>query len=284
MPLTDYQKRIVDYYEATENAYRDSWDLDNSLSIHYGYWDERVRSFPQSLIRMNEVMMETAKIKEGERVLDAGCGVGGSAIYLAQTMQGRITGITLSPRQAAMAAANARRRGVAELADFQVQDYCQTDFPGQSFDIVWGCESICYAGDKQAFIREAWRLLRPGGRLIVADGFVSDFSHNQDPLIRQWLDGWQVNYLETPERFSRFMEESGFRDIRYRDISAYTARSVARLHRFYYLARLYVTWKKLTLSNRATDMQLKNIRACKYQHLGRKNKLWQYGIIVGVKS
>ena len=60
MKLTAYHKNIIDYYTATENAYKDSWDLNNSLAIHYGYWDERINSFSQSLLRMNEVMMEAA--------------------------------------------------------------------------------------------------------------------------------------------------------------------------------------------------------------------------------
>ena len=63
MSKEDYHKKIVDYYKATENAYKDSWDLDKSLSIHYGYWDDHVRSFAQSLQRMNEVMAEAAQIK-----------------------------------------------------------------------------------------------------------------------------------------------------------------------------------------------------------------------------
>ena len=57
MQPTDYHEKIIQYYRDTENAYKDSWDLHNSLAIHYGYWDEKVTSFPQSLLRMNEVMM-----------------------------------------------------------------------------------------------------------------------------------------------------------------------------------------------------------------------------------
>jgi cyclopropane fatty-acyl-phospholipid synthase-like methyltransferase len=99
MQLTNYHKNIVDYYAASENAYKDSWDLNNSLAIHYGYWDERVKSFPQSLLRMNEVMMEAANIKSSDRVLDAGCGIGGSSIFLGEKMGCNVTGISLSERQ-----------------------------------------------------------------------------------------------------------------------------------------------------------------------------------------
>ena len=79
MKPTEYHQRIIDYYQDTENAYKDSWDLNNSLSIHYGYWDQSVNNFPESLLRMNAVMMKAADIKPADRVLDAGCGVGGNA-------------------------------------------------------------------------------------------------------------------------------------------------------------------------------------------------------------
>jgi cyclopropane fatty-acyl-phospholipid synthase-like methyltransferase len=283
MLTQEYHKRIVEYYNATENAYKDSWDLDNSLAIHYGYWDEKVTSFPGSLLRMNEVMAAKAGISASDSVLDAGCGVGGSTIYLASTLGCSVTGITLSERQRQHAADNAVKKRVAGLVNFDVMDYCNTSFSRESFDVVWGCESICYADNKEKFISEAFRLLKPGGRLVVADGFVTKFENNDDLVIRQWLDGWQVNYLETSGRFGQFMQETGFDDIAYTDITKYTLRSSGRLLRFYYLASLYLAWKKLTFSNRSSEVQRKNIRACKYQYKGMHQGLWQYGLITGKK-
>lgn len=280
---SDYHQKIIDYYRDTENAYKDSWDINNSLAIHYGYWDEKVRSFPESLIRMNEVMMKTADIKSSDRVLDAGCGVGGSSIFLASMLGCRVTGITLSERQVNQATGNAKKKGISNLVDFNVMNYAATDFPDASFDVVWGCESICYADDKEQFIMEAYRLLKPGGRLVVADGFVSAFENNNNADIRKWLDGWQVNYLETPERFRQFMNNAGFKDISYQNISKQASRSSGRLYRFYFLASLYLLWKKINFSKPATDFQKKNISACKYQYKGLKKGLWQYGLITGKK-
>jgi ubiquinone/menaquinone biosynthesis C-methylase UbiE len=284
MQLTNYHKNIVDYYAASENAYKDSWDLNNSLAIHYGYWDDKVKSFPESLLRMNEVMMEAANIKSSDKVLDAGCGIGGSSIFLAEKIGCSVTGISLSERQVAKAKELAIGKEVKDKVDFSVMNYCATNFPNESFDIVWGCESICYADDKEQFIKEAYRVLKPGGRLVVADGFVIDFKNNDRSTIRNWLTGWQVNYLETLDRFEEFMSETGFKNIFSSDISKFTAHSSRRLYKFYFLANLYLLWKTITFSNRSTEMQRKNIAACRHQYYGMKKGLWQYGLIVGTKA
>jgi len=280
---TEYHQRIIDYYTATENAYKDSWDLNNSLAIHYGYWDKDVNSFPESLSRMNEIMKDAAKINRDDTVLDAGCGVGGSSIWLAQNIGCKVTGITLSARQAEQAKLHAREKGVEHLAEFREMNYAETDFLDASFDVVWGCESVCYADDKNKFISEAFRLLKPGGRLVVADGFVTKFTHNDRPVIRKWLEGWQVNHLVSPGRFSNQMQLEGFQDVNYRDISRYVMHSSRRLLKFYFLATGWLMWKSITFSNNSTPMQRKNIKACWHQYWGLRANLWQYGLITGQK-
>jgi ubiquinone/menaquinone biosynthesis C-methylase UbiE len=283
MQRSKYHQDIIDYYHSTENAYKDSWDLDNSMAIHYGYWDEKVKSFPQSLLRMNEVMRDAAQIKSADQVLDAGCGIGGSSTFLAEKMECHVTGISLSEKQISKARELAIKKKVGDKVEFMVMNYSATTFPDESFDVVWGCESVCYADDKELFIKEAFRLLKPGGRLVIADGFVTDSKNNEQPVIRRWLDGWRVNYLETPHRFQQLMKGAGFKYVSFSNISKFTAHSSRRLYRIYFLARLYLLWKTITFSNHATDMQKKNIEACKYQYLGMKKGLWLYGLVTGVK-
>jgi tocopherol O-methyltransferase len=72
---------IADYYDQTEIHYRRAWDLEASLAMHYGYWKEDTSSFRESLQHMNEALAHMADIKRDDKVLDAGCGVGGSSIF-----------------------------------------------------------------------------------------------------------------------------------------------------------------------------------------------------------
>jgi cyclopropane fatty-acyl-phospholipid synthase-like methyltransferase len=279
-----YQQEIVDYYNTTEASYTDGWDLNNSLALHYGYKDGRARTFTASLLRMNEVLMEMAGITAADHVLDAGCGIGGSSIYLATHTGCRCTGISLSPKQVEKAKRLARERKLDHLLHFETRSYSNTEYPDASFDVVWGLESICYADDKGAFVKEAFRLLKPGGRLIIADGMVTDFGNNNHPVIRKWLDGWKVNYLESPVRFQQFFTDAGFGGFEYRDITRYTRHSSKRLLLLYYGATAWKLWKKITFRYHWSPVQEANIKACRYQHRGMKKGLWGYGIVMGRKG
>jgi cyclopropane fatty-acyl-phospholipid synthase-like methyltransferase len=278
-----YEKEIIEYYEDTESSYVDGWDLHNSLAMHYGYKDSGTRSFGDTLIKMNAVLAAAAGIKSSDHVLDAGCGVGGSCFYLAREIGCSCTGISLSEKQIAKANRIAGEKGHAGKVAFQTMSYLETGFPEQHFDVVWGLESICYATDKEQFVKEAFRLLKPGGRLIIADGMVTDFQNNEHPIIKKWLQGWKVNYLESPERFQGFFENAGFKNIRYTDITPYTRSSSKRLLLLYYANQFLAGWKKLTGRYRTTAVQKQNIDACLYQYKGMKQKLWGYGMIVGEK-
>jgi tocopherol O-methyltransferase len=278
-----YEKEIITYYETTEASYVDGWDLNNSFAMHYGYKDASTKTFGDTLLRMNAVLAATAKITKQDKVLDAGCGIGGSSFYLAKNIGCTCIGITLSEKQVAKANRLAKDKELDTLVQIQAMSYLETSFPDASFDVVWGLESICYATDKKKFVEEAYRLLKPGGRLIIADGMVSDFKNNEHPIIKKWLLGWRVNYLESPGRFVDFYKNVGFKNVAYQDITAYTKASSKRLLWIYYGSKLWGWWKKITFRYKWKKLQEQNIDACLYQYKGMQQGLWGYGMIVGHK-
>ena len=117
---------ISRYYDLSEVHYRKTWDLDKSRSLHYGYWDDSVKNFHEALLNINKVLAEIAEIKEGENILDAGCGVGGSSLWLAKEKNCTVTGISLNKRQIDKANALANALGVHEKVSFEQKDYTNT--------------------------------------------------------------------------------------------------------------------------------------------------------------
>jgi len=166
-------EEIIAYYDNCEDHYRMYWNLQESLSLHYGYWDETTSSFHEALLNINKKLIEYADIQGSHKVLDMGCGIGGSSIYLARELGCDCTGITLSERQVATANKLATRYELSDHCRFEVGDFTKTKYQDGSFDIIWAIESVCHANDKADFIREAYRLLRPGGKLVMADFFQS---------------------------------------------------------------------------------------------------------------
>lgn len=290
-PGKDYRTRqaeslhqnIVRYYKECYWDYRTSWLDAQNLAIHYGYWDSDTQTHSQSLLHMNRLLADTAQIKPGERVLDAGCGIGGSSIWLAENRGAQVTGITLSPEQANMAHANAKRRKVAERTDFQIADYCATGFADGSFDVVWGLESVCYSLNKLDFIREAYRVLRPGGRLVTADGVAlrRAYSPEEWEVIRICLDGWAVPNLALPADFCLQMEEAGFGNISYRDISANTLPSAKRM--YYTALATYPMQKVMARLGLRSAAQSGNFYTALNQYRIFRDGMAGYGLFFAVK-
>jgi tocopherol O-methyltransferase len=140
-----------------------------SLGIHFGYYDDQHRDHDAAVLNINRKLADVAGISKQDRVLDAGCGIGGSSLWLAANRRCRVVGINIVPWQIQQAQALAAQRGLQALADFQLADYADTKLKADSFTVVWGLESVVHAADKQAVIQEAYRLLQPGGRLVIAE-------------------------------------------------------------------------------------------------------------------
>lgn len=96
---SSYDEKVAEYYDVCEGDYRFLWHLDNEMAMHYGFWLPGVHRVRTALAKENQVLAEISNITEQDYVLDAGCGVGGSAIYLARNLRCQVAGITLSDSQ-----------------------------------------------------------------------------------------------------------------------------------------------------------------------------------------
>lgn len=276
-------KDIARYYDLSEGHYRRFWDLDKSHSLHYGYWDSSTKNFREALLNINKVLAESAGIKEGEKVLDAGCGVGGSSIWLARERKCIVTGISLNEKQIYKARLLAKESGTASNVFFEQKDYTDTSYPADSFDIVWAIESVCYADDKGKFLKEAARVLKKGGRLIIADFFKRKSLHGKDAaIVQRWANGWAVNDFATIEEFCRQLKEEGFGEIEIMDATDGIMPSAKKLYRAYFIGIIPAKLYQLVKRN-VTGLGRNNVDIAYLQYKTLKQGLWKYQIVKAVK-
>jgi ubiquinone/menaquinone biosynthesis C-methylase UbiE len=275
-------QNIIDYYNIRCESFLSGANRE-TLAMHAGFTDESAQEFIDTLTNMNRVLADWAGIRAGEKILDAGCGVGGSAIWLAKNRGAQVTGISIVERQLEYARRFALEDHVEGLADFSAGDFLATPFKAEGFDVVWAIESVCYAMDKRGFVREARRILKPGGRLIVADGFQTtrELPAQDQALMDSWLSAWVVPELATPEQFFFDLREEKFTSIRFEDVTRNVMPFSIRLFQD---AIVYSAKEKhIDDLSLLTPSVLDDIRGTRDQLVSLSTGLWVYGIFCGVK-
>lgn len=278
------QDDIAEYYNTTQIHYEKWWNLKKGLSLHYGIWDKHTKNFTESLRNTNQVLMSHCGIADTDKVLDAGCGVGGAAIFINLYKNNEVTGITLSEKQVAYANNIAKERQVDDKVKFLQMDYTKTDFADESFDVVWACESVSSVPDKSLFVKEAFRVLKKGGKLILSDCFLTDVNQ-KDPKswVKKWGATWGVSNLITADQFCGYLTTEGFTDVQTHNYTSQIRKSAKRM----YNAALMGFFPSETYNlfhPKVSRFAKHHYRSGYYQYKALKKDLWKYVVIYAEKG
>jgi ubiquinone/menaquinone biosynthesis C-methylase UbiE len=162
-------------------------------------------------IRGREATIELASrasLKPGLRVLDVGCGLGGSVRYLASEHQCQVTGIDLTKEYVDAANALADLVGLKQMVEFRQGSALDMPFDDGAFDVVWTEHVQMNIADKQAFYAEIARVLAPRGRLLFHDIFRGDGGPLHYPV--PWAEDGSISFLVAPEAVREILAEVGF--------------------------------------------------------------------------
>lgn len=273
-------EEIAAYYDTTEVHYERGWDLRHSLAMHYGYWDEKATTFRASLRRMNEALAAFGELTQEDNILDAGCGIGGTTLFLADALGCQVTGISLSQQQVDTAKGHAATKKLQTLTRFEQADYRATPFPDETFDVVWALESAVYDPEKVDFFKEAYRLLRPGGRLVMGEYIKSriPMKKRNKRIFHRWLDAWAIHDLSTLEQLTLVAKQTGFEVLKTENITSAIRKSSWRM--FYGSLFLTVLSAGYRLFHPKVSYFADNHhKGLRYQYPALRRNLWQYYFI-----
>ncbi len=201
--------------------------------VHWGYWPEPGRAtgsgddYGEAAERLCRLVCDAGEVRPGQRVLDVGCGFGGTVASLNERFDRLdLIGLNIDPRQLEYARRHVTPRSGNQIAWVNA-DACQMPLESESFDVVLAVECVFHF-DRQRFFHEASRLLRPNGRLAISDfcptpravEYFADSRFTSDEAIRRTYGdidlGWSVN------EYHRLAEACHLRPVLERDITAHT--------------------------------------------------------------
>lgn len=172
-------------------------------------------------------LADRADIKPGMRALDVGCGLGGSARYLAAERGCHATGIDLTQEYVDAASALTRLVGLEDKVDFHQGSALELPYEDGAFDLAWTEHAQMNIEDKNTFYGEIARVLKPGGRFLFHDVFLGDGGDLHYPV--PWAGDELISFLWTQDALRRTLERLGFRILDWEDKSEHSAAWFAQM-------------------------------------------------------
>ncbi|MEO1386019.1 MAG: methyltransferase domain-containing protein [Cyanobacteria bacterium J06634_6] len=234
---TPLAQRIQQFYDTSSPLWEDTW----GEHMHHGYYGhdgQHRKDRRQAQIDLMEELLNWANVSSAETILDVGCGIGGSTLYLAKKFDAQAVGITLSPVQAKRAGERAAEQNITLQAwenfdeatepavQFQVTNALSTPFPDNSFDFIWSMESGEHMPDKQGFLQECYRLLKPGGTFLMAtwchratNTLAGPLTSSEQNHLDMLYDLYHLPYVISLDSYSDLAKSVGFADIQLADWS-----------------------------------------------------------------
>ncbi|KAL2062155.1 hypothetical protein VTL71DRAFT_6421 [Oculimacula yallundae] len=205
----EYATLTRHYYNLGTDLYEYGW----GQSFHFcrfAYGE----GFYQAIARHEHYLAAKIGIKDGDKVLDVGCGVGGPAREIAKFTGAHITGLNNNDYQIERATRYAQKEGLSHQLDFVKGDFMQMSFPENTFDCVYAIEATVHAPSLEGVYSQIFKVLKPGGvfgvyEWLMTDNYDNDNQHHREIRLGIELGDGISNMVKISEGL-RAIKAAGF--------------------------------------------------------------------------
>lgn len=288
-PKKSQTERIIEFYDEAGMDY-EHWS--RGFNMHLGFYRRGINPFDREkmLEQLNLEVARRLNLDPNDRafLIDLGCGAGAIARSVARNyLHSTIKGVTIAPSQVETAVTLNGRENLQKQIEILEGDYAALPFDDGAADGVWAVESACYAeGDsKENLVREMARVLKRGGRFVVADCFIKQPEKKLNILVEKCYSAacknWALSEMPCLEYFVVALKRQGFRDIVVEDISWRAAPSLAHAP----FAVLTFIVRKLWAAERLKQQSINNLKASLLAlAIGSNRSKFSYCLISGTRG
>ena len=219
-------QQIAQYYDDNTARFLSLGGSGDVAAIHRAIWAPGVTTQAQAFGFLNQLVANALQPvlpadPAEARLLDLGCGVGGTATWVAKALDVHVTGVTISPAQVQLAQQRAEALGLASRVRFALGSFsAMPELPASHG--AYAIESFVHADDAAGFFTMAARHLLPGARLVLCDDFLNPpHTAAAHACVARFRRGWHLNTLLSEEDTCALAQSAGFRLVEVQDLSAH---------------------------------------------------------------
>ena len=276
---------VTEHFNAAARLYRE-WSPEGHL--HFGYY--QIGSCPLTRRHQLEAMVnntvEELNIDYKKRIADMGCGYGTAAIHIARMKGVYVDGFTIINEQVKSGSVTKKKAGVDDLVRLHCRDFRKTEMEPNTYDGAYALESLCYGtgAGKRDVLQEIYRILKPGAKLCLVDGFVLAPPRKgglRDAVLNKVTKGWAVDQFAQKDEFIETLHSLGFTNLQTKDLSLRIAPSAMHAPPLIVMSFL----KRILLFNPMRRKERAHLASCFWGLvLGMFMKNFRYISITATKS